>query len=154
MDYIWVYSWMLPHFMYEPMILFRHMLIVSWIFDPKISPFNVYTRGGVDMQPSTDPLHTSHPSVERVRWHGLHDEWRLRSPSRAWPRCVQLPLNLSTSHPAYSKLAAVAFKSWMLDTVGCGIWSGKAAHQEEKEHCVSKTTRKTTGNHLALFFPR
>lgn len=36
----------------------------------------------------------------------------------------------------------------------CCIRLGKAPHQEEKENSLSETTRKVTGNHLALFIPR
>ena len=35
-----------------------------------------------------------------------------------------------------------------------GTRLGKAAHQEEKESSMSESTRKATGNHLALIFPR
>jgi len=38
--------------------------------------------------------------------------------------------------------------------VWCCIRLGKAPHQEEKENSLSETTRKVTGNHLALVIPR
>ena len=45
---------------------------------PPQNPFSrVHIRSGVDMKTSPDPLHSSHPLVERVRCQGLNDEWRL-----------------------------------------------------------------------------
>jgi len=45
---------------------------------PPQNPSNrVHIRSWVDMKTFPDPLHTSHHLVERVRWQGLNDEWRL-----------------------------------------------------------------------------
>jgi len=89
---------------------------------------------------------TSH-RVERVRWQVLQDEWRLWSPCRM----VYLIPVKSTS---LSRLRL----SWHVMVAGynlrCCVVSDWARQPTKRRKTPYQTSRKATGNHLALFFPR
>jgi len=59
--------------------------------DPQNRSFSVHVHGGMVMQPFQNPLQTSHPLVEQVRWQRLHDKLRLWSPCNIThcTRCIQ-----------------------------------------------------------------
>jgi len=59
---------------------------------PQNPSYRVHIRSGMDMKTFPDPLHTSHPLVERVRWQGLNDERRLYHCVEYVPWCTQPPI--------------------------------------------------------------
>ena len=55
----------------EYMTMLYPALVNDVLFPTEDPSSSVHVHGGVDMQPFPDPLHTSHPLVERVRMEAL-----------------------------------------------------------------------------------